>query len=373
MARKTMKKRTGRHHTRKRGGAINKLPGIPKGMKLRDFLSKWDVFYIRAHGGLLPSKFKVPNNTYILHTVPSSLACTFRVNSEQLDKFYEGNDETLGFEEEFMEFIEDPRSVFPFIYKNVPKKANLPDITSIYEPDDKVYDVSLSFASHTVRDENMASGGITHFIVPGIFKLPMSAEVKRERNAGFRNITSKLDMPRNRLQEELTKKDREFIAQKSNLLKGIIARNPGKYNYDLSEIISQPELQASAGKQRFIIVHACKSIIGLPPNNLAQTKKRVRSESINRIIDSNLARSLAKVSLSAPASAVAMGGPGAAMGGPGAAMGGPGAEAPAGGPGKPVKKETPFGFKSGFLLGPSKKLTKTESVPAAAPAAGEGK
>ena len=30
------------------------------------------------------------------------------------------------------------------------------------------------------------------------------------------------------------KKDREFIALRTNLLKGIIARNPGKYNYDLS-------------------------------------------------------------------------------------------------------------------------------------------
>ncbi len=361
MMRKTVKRGHRRRHTHKRGGAINRLPGIPKGMELRDFLSKWDVFYIRAHGGLLPSKFKVPNNTYILHTVPSSIACTFRVNSEQLDKFYEGNDDTLGFEDEFMEFIEEPRSVFPFIYKNVPKKENLPDVTSIYEPDDKVYDVSLSFASHTVRAENMASGGITHFIVPGIFKLPMSAEVKRERNAGVRNITSKLNMPRNRLQEELTKKDREFIAQKSNLLKGIIARNPGKYNYDLSEILSQPELQASAGKQRFIIVHACKSVMGLSKN----MKRLVRSDSINRIINSDLSRSFAQLDLS---SRSAVGGPGAAaIGGPGSvAVGGPGPAA-IGGPGKPVekKKEAMFGFKPGFLMAPKK--------PAAPAAAAEGK
>lgn len=357
MVRKTVKSgHRKRHHTHKRGGAINKLPGIPNGMKLRDFLSKWDVFYIRAHGGLLESKFKVPNNTYILHTVPSSLACTFRVNSEQLDKFYEGNDDTLGFEDEFMEFIEEPRSVFPFIYKNIPKMEHLPDVTSIYEPDDRVYDVTLSFASHTVREENMASGGVTHFIVPGIFKLPMSTEVKRERNAGVRNIARKLGMPRDKLQEELTKKDREFIELRSNLLKEIMKRNPGRHQFDLSEILRQPELQAAPGKKRFIIVHACKSTMGLP-NNL---KRLVRRNSINRIIESDLSRSLAQVDLSS--SAAAVGGPGAAT----VAVGGPGA-ASVRAQGKPVeKKKTMFGFKPGFLNPPKKPAASAASTSAAA-------
>ncbi len=362
MVRRTLKKNGRRRHTRKRGGATNKLPGIPKGMKLRDFLSKWDVFYIRAHGGLLPTQFKIPNNTYILHTVPSSIACTFPVNSEQLDIFYT-EDRYSGFEGEFMDFIQDTRSVFPSVYKSVPMNTNVPDITSIYEPDDEVYDVSLSFASHTVKRENMARGGITHFIVPGIFKLPMSKSVKSQRDSIISNIRSKLRMPNERLQAALNERDEEFISAESNLLKGIIERNGGKKSYDLSKLISEPELQASPGKERFIIVHACKSIVGLPENESRNIIKRVRSESVNRIRKSNLARSFAKLSLQAAASGVAMGGPEVAIGGPGAA-------APTGVLGKPVKEETLFGFSPGFIL---KKPPKKPASGSTSAAAGEGK
>ena len=354
MTRKTSKKcHRGQQHTRKRGGAINKLPGIPKGMKLAKFRSEWDVFYIRAHGSLDPDVYEVPANTYILHTVPSTIPCTFRVNSEQLDKFYMGNDNTLGYNEEFMEFIEDPRSVFPSIYKDLPNNASVPDITSIYEPNDLVSDVILSFASHVVRKQDMAQGGSTHFIVPGIFKLPMSKAVKSERNSSIRDIQRKLNMNNTKLQKELTEKDTEFINLRENLLKPILARNPGITHFNLSEIIKQPELQASAGKERFIIVHACKSLTGLDsdPKKKEIIKASLRRASVNRIRNAELARSLEKLRITEAAAAPA---PAAAV--PKVVV------KPAAVANAPKPKASPSMFARGFLLDKPKPKPKVPNT-----------
>lgn len=302
MARKTLK-RNGyrRRYTRKRGGVDNKLPGIPPKMKLKDFEAQWDVFYIRAHGGLILEEFTVPENTFILHTVPSTIPCTLYVNSEPLDRFYKGNDNTPGYDDEFMEFIHNPRGVFPFIFNKLPSAASLPDVTGIYEPKDKVEDIMLQFASHIVEFKNMKSGGKTHFIVPGIFKIPMSRGVKGERDRTIRDINRKLasGMPSEMLLVELKKANSDFIKIKDNLLKPIIERYSGKNSFLLSKILSEPELQPSAGKKRFVIVHACKSLSGPNNNNTRAVKKLIRQKSINRILDSFLSKELEQVTLGA--------------------------------------------------------------------------
>jgi hypothetical protein len=305
MGNKTRRRGQKRRGTRRKGGAINKLPNIPNSMTLAEFEDKYDVFYISAHGGILDTNISVPGNTYLMHSIPSTYVCKLAGDDEKLNRFYKpssGNDDAYD-EDNFMEFIRNPRIVFETIYRqdnqlvsrvfatNNNNFKRQSKITSIYEPGDEVPDVILQFYSYFVQAT--AEGGASHFIAPGIFKIPMSTNIKSVRDKSLdaiRRMTSE-GAPRSILERELTAKDNEFIQLSGNLL-GPIKKRTGKNTFRLSELLEFRELAAgrtSTGesKKRLFIIHACKSMSGIANND----RCRRRAASVNRIRDSLLFRS----------------------------------------------------------------------------------
>lgn len=298
MGNKTRRKGQKRRVTRRKGGAIDKLPDVTDAMTLVEFESKYDVFYIRAHGGLLSTQFTVPRNTYLLHSVPSTLSCTFPVDDERLDRFYKpegrynasnsyGIIEPNETDDHFMKFVKNPKSLFEYTYskRNLAEfhrfnDDRIPARTSIYEPYDSVNDITLQFYSHSVVSS--AEGGVTHFIAPGIFKIPISNGIKKLRDNYLEVINSLRTSPH--IDSELEKVDRDFISKKENLLH--LIANKDKYTVELSELLSMPQLQPAKGKKRLVIIHACKSA----PSATEKEKKAVRRRSIERVIGSELLR-----------------------------------------------------------------------------------
>lgn len=294
MVSKTRRKnQKGRGNTRKRrGGAIYRLRNVTDAMTLAEFERLYDVFYISAHGGLESKEFSVPKDTYLLHSIPSTFKCFLAANDTKLDRFYQPEDKyntsnAYGLledgEEHFMKFIKNPKIVFPHIYNKsqlseIVKFTNnrFAEVTSIYEPDDFVNDVLLQFYSYSV--EPTAAGGITHFIAPGIFKIPMSYNIKRIRDEYLFTIQSMRGVPKDVIDAELKAKDTKFINLKGNLIKSIIERERRR-EFKLSSLLKMPELQAAPGKKRLLIIHACKSTFA---NNT--TKKQIRRQSLSRFL-----------------------------------------------------------------------------------------
>jgi hypothetical protein len=302
MVSKTRRKTQKRHSStrKRRGGAINKLRNIPAGMTLNEFEDKYDVYYISAHGGLLGEKFVVPEMTYLMHSVPSTYTCRLAGDDENLDRFYRPRaNENEGYNDEnFMAFIQNPRTLFGTIYRsnnellrdlfvspNNTRYQNLKyqsEITSIYEPGDEVRDVILQFYSYYV--EATAEGGTSHFIAPGIFKIPMSSQTKRTRDALLADIRRLGPRaPRNVVGKTLKAADREFTNLPGNILGQIVNRTK-RNTFRLSELLDFRELEAGTSstgepKKRLFIIHACKSMSGSANND----RRRVRSESVNRI------------------------------------------------------------------------------------------
>ena len=288
--RKTQKRRSS---TRKRrGGAINKLRNIPAGMALNEFEDKYDVFYISAHGGLLRESFVVPEMTYLMHSVPSTFTCRLAGDDEKLDRFYRPGENEGYNDENFMAFIQNPRILFGTIYRsnnallrdlvvNQNKKYQS-EITSIYEPGDEVRDVTLQFYSYYV--EPTAEGGVSHFIAPGIFKIPMLSHTKHTRDALFADIRRLgPTAPRSVVEKKLRAADKEFTSLPGNILGQIVNRTHTN-TFKLSDLLNFRELEAgmsSTGerKKRLFIIHACKSMTGSTNND----RRRARSESVNRI------------------------------------------------------------------------------------------
>jgi hypothetical protein len=292
----------GRSFTRKRrGGAINKLRNIPAGMTLKEFEDKYDVFYISAHGGLLKEKIKVPGMTYLLHSIPSTLVCKMAGDDEKLDRFYSPSDKynDNGYNDDnFMSFIRSPRIVFETIYKpnnelvgnlfvnpNNKRYKNLirqSKITSIYEPGDEVRDVILQFYSYYVQPT--AAAGTSHFIAPGIFKIPMTPKTKNIRDVSFADIRRLgPTAPEEVVKSKLSQADSDFTNLPENILGKIVSRT-GMNTFKLSDLLNFRELDAgksSTGedKKRLFIIHACKSMMEKNNND----EGRARSESVNRV------------------------------------------------------------------------------------------
>jgi hypothetical protein len=308
MGNKTRRKGQKRRVTRRKGGAINKLPNIPNSMTLEEFEDEYDVFYVSAHGGLVDSDFIVPKNTYLLHSVPSTFVCKMAGDDERLNRFYgqvdDYNDEGYS-TNTFMPFIRNPRIVFEKIYRennqlvrtffNTSSTTNdlkrQSNITSLYEPSDIVPDVILQFYSYYVQPT--AETGSSHFIAPGIFKIPMTKNTKSLRDSSFAAIArmTREGASKAVLERELTAKDSEFLKLPENLLAPIVNRT-NKNTFKLSELLTFRELAASrtsdgGSKKRLFIIHACKSM--MVTNN--SVRGRRRATSVNRILASRLHRS----------------------------------------------------------------------------------
>ena len=289
------------------GGATNKLPGISDDMTLEEFEEQWDVFYITAHGALLTKNIIVPEDTYILNTVPSLSACRLKRTDPRLNRFYED-----AYQTNFMNFIKNPKElveslynktdIIPYIFQ--PNLQESTPKTSIYEPADNIHDIILRFKSHMVPLKNRATRGHTHFAATGIFKLPISRETKILKNKHFRDIgiasllrseinegtksrlkAAGIAVNKKLTNDEMTSKlalaNREYQSQPDNLISKIIG-NSSQTDFKLSALMAHPELQASPGKKRLIIVHTCKRAHGI--NNA--TAKRIRAESRGRIVAS---------------------------------------------------------------------------------------
>ena len=288
MGNKTRRNGQKRRTTRRSGGAIDKLPGVTNATELDDFNRDWDVIYIRAHGLILPDPLDVPADTFILNSIPSTMTCLFPVRDPAFDSFYAGD-----YNDDFIDFIRDPKATFRHIYtrRHLPtskERKEVSEITSIYEPDDIIYDTLLQFKSHVVPKAEYSTKGATHFIVPGIFKLPIPQQTKTERNKLIRRVNLQRNILSNAaVQALLNNADSTYVGEAGNLLNPIIKREKVK-EYTLSNLLTFPELQPAPGKKLFIIIHACRSA------NMPNDKKRmVRRNSVNRILASEAARAAA--------------------------------------------------------------------------------
>jgi hypothetical protein len=297
MVRNTRKNRKLGRHSRKSGGATKKFPGVTNETTLEEFEREWDVFYISAHGGILDDTIKVPENTYILSTTPTTELCHMHPDLKKLGILYENNNaKDISYKQNFMNFAKKPRLLVPFLYKRSqiatyrPGSNNIPLVTSIYEPKDEIQDMSFAFSSHVVKKENQATKGITHFVVPGIFKLPMSKSVKTTRNELLKNTREKVkaEILVKDLETLLEKANTEYIGLNENLVKDIKKElNIEDNKLLLSQILHSKHTQASPGKKRFFLIHTCKEIIG---KHNEEHKKSHRSVSVGRIIKSEVAR-----------------------------------------------------------------------------------
>jgi hypothetical protein len=295
MVRKTRKNGDCRRSTKKKGGARKKLPGVTEEMTLEEFEKKWDVFYISAHGGISDDTITMAKNTYILNTTPTTEVCRMHPDLKKLGILYENdNKHVISYKSDFMEAIRKPRLIVPFLYKRSqltdykPGSNDIPLVTSIYEPSDEIYDMTFVFNSHVVKNENQETKGITHFVVPGIFKLPMSKHVKNVRNELLKDTRGKIKekLPEKELEKILENANTSYIKLEENLLKDIKSELGIKENkLLLSDILNSSYLQPSIGKKRLILIHACKSIIG---KHNEENIKAHRRYSLSRIILSEL-------------------------------------------------------------------------------------
>jgi hypothetical protein len=305
MIRKTKKNRKFKINIRKKGGATKKLPGVTYDTTLEEFENKWDVFYISAHGGILNDTINLSKNTYILNTAPTTEVCRMHPDLKRFGILYDNNDKSvISYKENFMNFAKKPRTLVPFLYKRSqiieykPANSNIPLVTSIYESGDEIYDMSFAFSSHVVKNENQATKGITHFIVPGIFKLPISKYVKNVRNELLKDTRGKVKekLPSKELEKVLETANTTFINLEENLLKDIKSElGVNKNELLLSDILNSSKLQPDAGKKRLILIHACKVIL---EKHNEEHKKAHRRFSVGRIIQSELNRAKQEINQS---------------------------------------------------------------------------
>jgi hypothetical protein len=305
MIRKTRKNKKNDRYIGKKGGAAKKFPGITSETTLEEFENKWDVFYIRAHGGILNDELIIPNNTYILNTIPTAEYCAFPIDDKKLDLLYEEKYKT-----NFMDFIKNPHSLVPYLYtkeklKKLTNEDIVPFVTSIYEPSDNIFDMSFTFNSHIVNKDKESTSGRSHFIVPGIFKIPISSSIKNTRNELLKKAREKISFTREELQKpnlnketegkivnELDKllksSDEKYINIEGNLLKDIRSEL-GMYKSTvlLSDILKSTYTQPTQGKKRLFLIHACKVIIG---KHTGENVKSHRAISVARILSSKTRR-----------------------------------------------------------------------------------
>lgn len=282
-------------NTRKKGGSVQSLPGVTEYMTLEAFEYKWDVFYITAHGGITDDIITVPNNTYILNTAPTTESCRLHPDLARFGILYKNKRKSVtSYTENFMNYITNPKDIAPFLYNltNImnydPASNYIPLVTSIYESDDTILDMKFTFSSHVVPNENQAKMGISHFVVPGIFKIPISYKAKRLRNKLLRNTRKKIKdkLETSIIEDALSKADSKFLKLKENLVNkikkefGIVGNK-----ILLSNILNSTYLQPSKGKKRLILIHACKKFEYTHTN---QNKQIQRRYSLSRILTSEL-------------------------------------------------------------------------------------
>ena len=261
------------------GGAVHSLPDVQSGMKYKEFISKYDVFYIVAHGMYVDTSYKVPSNTFLLNMAPSGYICMHNEKVEQI--FYEetsgeGNNAGL-YATSFWDFIQNPVGTKhdPYLPVYDPKQAptNMNIKTAIYEPDDNVPDQELIFQNHGFF------GGIGVFKVPipeHILKLKLKnsdtiMKLKRKEIELLQkeNTTVSVNMIMpivdTIIKSELTKMDSHFLNLKQNLFGPILNRRERSgvdepHKIHLSELLMQPELNSNPGKKRLFIIQSCRNI-----------------------------------------------------------------------------------------------------------------
>ncbi len=328
---RTRVKRTKRSRRRLQGGSVHKLPNIntiatnsraKRISKLKEFESKYDVFFIVAHGAILPTKsYTVPSapETYILNLSASGCDLT---HNERLERIFYGNtnDNSINimnsgdYEAYFWNFLNPEYTAKnkPIFFNPNDPTANIEgqEKTAIYTPGEQVPDNSLEFIN---RD---FFGGI------GVFKVPIHPIVLQKKIKFSKDFDiemnkliddNKLSIPnygkdstkmtpqeiqaRNAAIEQLKpqlstfvkEKDKEFINLEGNRFKTILERRnrQGKrtpYSMNLSELIQEPELQPGPGKKRLIILQTCRGFYGLriASSILPIYKQQVRAASIGR-------------------------------------------------------------------------------------------
>lgn len=251
------------------GGAVHILPDVQPGMKYRDFIANYDVFYIAAHGMHVDTQYKVPLNTFLLNMAPSGYICMHNEKVEQI--FYketsgEGNNAGY-YDRSFWDFIKNPSGTKhePYLQvydpKQVPTNMNIK--TAIYEPGDNVSEQELTFKNHGFF------GGI------GVFKVPIPEHIlklKLKNSQTIMELKRKTSMSVNVLmhglnpiiESELTKLDRQFLNLKQNLFGPILDRRERSgidkpYRIYLSELLMQPELNPNPEKKRLFIIQSCRN------------------------------------------------------------------------------------------------------------------
>lgn len=258
-------RRSGRSYRPRKysGGGITQLPLNASITNTPSFFKNWNTYYVAGHGALLPRRFIVPPNTYILHSRASGYTCSGIFPVEEVIKMDDN-----GFDEaRFFGFIKNPKSVLPRIY-NSPKQPYKSDdeFTQIYEPGDVIFDLLLEFHNPWRDPSEYARTGPPFFGFMGIFPVPIPAKLDTEKIKVDEQLYKRvrIDPTREHIEPFLIEQENIFFRQPGNNVGAFIDENGGEHTTKLSNLITSPLLGASEpDKPRFIIVRACRGLQGL--------------------------------------------------------------------------------------------------------------
>ena len=259
-----------------KGGVISKLP-LSLNININNFSDKWNIFYIGAHGILDPNiKFKIPNDTYILHIAPSGKGC--------------GQDDSI-----LNQIVYDDKSMSSVISKNKFWK-NIFNFLSLKNPEatgfksiiyndkmNKNYKNSDTIGFYEPGDEchelyfNFNTSPPLYFFETGLYKLPMKKSyldyVNDHQEKISEGFQSKMSIDEiNKLYKE---GDKFFHTRNDNLLSPQLKIN-SNYLFKLSDILNISHF-IEIGKKRIFIIFACRIV---STNDVKNTIK-VRRHSIN--------------------------------------------------------------------------------------------
>lgn len=274
------------HQTRRRkyvGGGKTKLPLNVSITNTPSFFKNWNTYYVSGHGALLPRRFVVPPNTYILHSRGAGYKCSGEFPLEKILKMGD-----KGFDEDrFFEFLKNPKSVLPTIYTS-PKQPFRQDdeYTQIYEPGDVIFDLFIDFHNPWRDPKFFARTGRTFFGLFGIFPVPILHKLAQDQYSIDTRLYKIMlqGRPKEEIETFLMNQETKFFKQPGNNVSLFINENGGKTTTTLSTLILSPLLGASEPeKPRFIVVRACRGLQGLDHslNIDSETLQKVRRQSFS--------------------------------------------------------------------------------------------
>jgi hypothetical protein len=264
----------GQTRRKQKGGGTYKLPGVDKIKTLNEFENKWDTFYISAHGTLLEKKeIVVPDNTYILFMGSAGYLCYNNKFGQEFEQCLIQKEDPCevrhgSYNKKFLSVMKNLRKVFPSIYhpKKIQARSPSEDVeTSIYEPNDQIYDVKLDFYNSTFYN------------LRGVFQVPLQNDFVNE------SFSVDDDIDKNsidKLTDNMLMKEGNLIGPAIREKKDRGEARPNEFL--LSDMFDLIKPYQDSSKKTFIVIKTCRAPDVEDPYDVDYyTLRPIRRHSIN--------------------------------------------------------------------------------------------